>query len=187
LRKKQMPKKRKGKPAQRSGVPQRMHLVQVSTLLAPFEAFVDQLKQGEVWVNDHGEALIDLPNQRIEDLARAGKKPNLAVPNLMVICEIYFQVMAYCFEESDLEVVHENIKRFRLEVLGPLREDQPIERASLDYSEKLLSEMKAAFLKAPKEKIVRVMNEVMDVLQGSSDVMVKTNEVRAWLVKELGG
>jgi hypothetical protein len=180
-----MPKKRKGKPAQRLGVPQKMHLVQVATLLAPFESFIEQLKQGEVWVNDQGEALIDLPNQRIEDLAREGKKPNLAVPNLMVISEIYFQVMAYCFEDSDIEAVHEQIKRFRVEVLEPLKEDRLLEREALDYAEYLLSEMKAAFLKAPKEKIVRVMNEVMDVLQGSSDVMVKTNEVRAWLVREL--
>jgi hypothetical protein len=162
----------------------KMHLVEVASLLGPIEGFIRQLKQDEVWVNENGEALMDLPGEHVEDLARKGQAPRLALPNLMIITEIYFQVAAYCFSGEPMQTALDQVRQFRCEILDALKEEKPIEHEAIEHAELLISDMKATFLKSPRDKVARVINEIMDVVQHSAEVVIQMNEVRAWLVGE---
>lgn len=163
----------------------KMHLIEVASLLGPIEGFVRQLKQGEVWVNENGEALMDLPGEQVEDLARKGQAPRLALPNLMIITEIYFQVAAYCFDGESMQTALNQIRQFRHEILDALKEEKPIEHEAIEHAEQLIVNMKTTFLKSPRDKVARVINEIMDIVQNSADLVIQINEARAWLVKKL--
>ncbi|MES2206880.1 MAG: hypothetical protein V4525_08800 [Pseudomonadota bacterium] len=162
----------------------KMHLVEVATLLGPIEVFIQQLKQGEIWINEEGEALLDLPGERVEELVRKGQAPRLALPNLMIITEIYFQVVAYCFSSESMKKALNQVQQFRSEILDSLKTEKLIEHHYIKNAECLIKDMQATFLKAPRDKVARVINEIMDVAE-STELMIEMDEVRAWLQKEL--
>jgi hypothetical protein len=173
------PKKMKRKPTT-----MRMDVVSVSVLMEPMASFILQVKSGDVWVNEEGQALMDMPNARIAECVKRGIQPYLAVPQFMLWFEMYFQVVAYCLDKSFLLKAHDQIKQLRLEFVDALKEDRLIEKASIELVEAWIRDMKLVIMSVPKEKVVRVIHEVKSAMKSSNSEEIKTSDVRAWLIEE---
>lgn len=161
-----------------------LDLLTVHAMVEPLESFIAQIKRNEMYVDQRGRPVMDLVNLEVERLAEKGLPPAEAVPNIRATVEIYFQVVAYCFTEDDLEKVGDEILEFERLFLNPLRLSSPIMPTGLQKADQLCMNMKAALRKAPGAKVVRVMNEIQKVLNKSEreNGKVTIAEMRQWLI-----
>jgi hypothetical protein len=163
----------------------KLHLVQVDAFIRPLEEFISQIKQQSIWVNDAGEALIGLPYQDVNELAKKGMEPPSALPSFAIMFETYFQVVAYCLDQAAIQRVHDQIEQFNRSVFHPLEQDTVIESRAIIDAESFLREMKTVFMSVPKDKVLRVMQEIKKGIQSSKSDVLNTQSLRTWLVKEL--
>ncbi len=165
-----------------------MNFFQIDAFMRPMEDFLEQIEKDDVYADASGNPLMDLPNERVLDMARKGKEPRRAVDNIAAVLETYFQLTAYCFSDNDLERVTEEIKSFNRKILRPLKLNTPIQRASLSEAKQLCKNFRSALKQAPAEKVERVSREIRKVIEAShnrKDKTVSDKELRAWLFKEL--
>ncbi len=181
--------KRVNVPQSKSAMPlfskNRLHLVEVDAFMNPLEVFIDQVKRDAIWVNEAGEAVMDLPRQGVEDLVKQGIAPPAALPSFAIMFETYFQVVTYCLDTEAMQRAHDQISLFRSTILSKLESDTLIESKDIIYAEDLLRNMKTVFISVPREKILKVMNEIKLAISSSTDESFKMEDLRAWLLKEI--
>jgi hypothetical protein len=163
----------------------RLHLVEVDAFMRPLEAFIDHIKKESIWINEAGDAVIDLPHQGVEELVQKGISPPEALPSFLIMFETYFQVVAYCLDTAAIQRAHDQISHFRHTILNPLENDLSIEREAILQAEALLQQMKTVFISVPREKVFKVMHEIKLAIRASENESFKTEVLRGWLLKAL--
>lgn len=161
-----------------------MNFIQIEQYMTPLEDFISQIESDEIYVDESGCAVMDLPNERVLDMAKKGKNPRRAVDNIAAILETYFQITAYCFSDDDLVRVSEEIKAFNRKIMLPLKLNTPIQRSAIEDARLLCKNYRSALKQAPYDKVLRVSKEIKSVIIASfakKDTVVSPEDLRSWL------
>lgn len=166
----------------------KMNIQQVQLFLEPLDSFVDQIEQDSVYFDDKGNPLMDLPNNRVEDMARKGIEPRRAADNIFSILETYFQVTALCCSNDDLIRVSEQIALFQRKIINALRAGTPIQVSAISEAREACQGLRHLLLNAPAYQVQRVADNIRSVITAANDrgdKKVTIEELRKWLLNEV--
>jgi hypothetical protein len=150
-----------------------MSFVRVWAFLDPFNTFLKQLATGDVYTNEKGQVLFDLPGElTIDDAVKKGEPPLLAVPNIRSILIAYRQVAQLGGNDALVQSIRDKVSEFERRILKPLELDSPIQESSLKIGFDLVKDMQAFFLKAPLNDVMTVNQALISLVKLSEQFNV---------------
>lgn len=162
----------------------KLHPVEISLQMQLIEEFYEQLKRDEILVDQNDTILIHSLEKRIEIEAKKGRQPAKAIPHLNAFLELYFQIVAYCHGDDDLQHAANHIDTFKKEILEPLNKGELIQKSALDKCEALIKDIRRIFTVTPRKDIILVNEKIVDTI-AKHNGLCSHEQMREWLLEEL--
>lgn len=143
---------RKGKK-QSNPVTNRLCFLGISVYLSPIVRFVNELKKGDVEINERGDSVLNIFGTKVD-----------AFNNIKAILELYCKISIECLNVD----VSNDVREFERLILNPLHYGSPVFEKSLFITDKVIDGYRLALSKSNIKQVERITHELLNEIEGKT-------------------